>query len=127
MSDCKDLDQFSGVYTGNKVGFLNPTGDLNFVAGGPEGSGISAGTTVIDVLKSSINRAVWRRGEAVLNQTLLDQAFPFIELQWIADIIFDADTTFRVSNKNIYVEDEGGLPRFYEARSMRSPLLLQLL
>jgi len=121
MSDCKDLDQFSGVYTGNQVGTFNHTGLLNFLGGGPDGSGISSGTTVIHVLKSFINRAVWERGEAVLNQTLLDQAFPFIDLRWIADIRINADTLFRISNRNIYVEDEDGLPRFYEARSRNSP------
>jgi len=121
MSDCKSTDQKSGVYTGNQVGDLNAVGDLNFVAGGPEGSGLSAGTTIVDVIASAINRCVWLRGGAELNQTLLDQAFPFIDLQWIADIILTDSTTFRVSNRNIYVEDEDGLPRFYEARAKKSP------
>mgnify|MGYP001432780788 CR=1 FL=1 len=33
-------------YTGNQVGDLNHTGDFNFASGGPDGSGIAAGTLV---------------------------------------------------------------------------------
>lgn len=93
---------------------------MNYVAGGPAGSGISAGMVVPVFFPAAGSRTPWLNRDAVLNQELLDAAFPFIELNWVADIYL-GDDVFRVSNKNLYVQDAAGLPRFYEARVQRGP------
>lgn len=118
---CSGKDKFRYFYTGNQVGCLNETGLFNFVSGGPAGSGLSAGTLVKKLFKDGFERALWLSADASLTQELLNAAFPFIELQWIAEIKLTSDTTFKVSNKNIYVTDEDGAPRFYEARVERAP------
>lgn len=120
---CKTNGQFRWFYTGNQVGHLNETGCFNFVAGGPPGSGISAGTLVRRFFQSGFNRALWEDVNAQLNQELLDATWPFIELQWIAEITLSPEVQFRVSNRNIYVEDRNGTPRFYEARVDRAPTI----
>lgn len=107
-------------YTGNQVGWLNFTGDYNFVAGGPPGSGISAGTLVSVFFPPPVSREPWNYPDAKLSQELLDNCYPFIELNWIADITL-GDKVFRVSDKNVYVQDRFGAPRFYEARVQRGP------
>lgn len=107
-------------YTGNQVGDLNFVGDYNFVAGGPDGSGISGGTIVPIFTPPPTSREPWNYPDAKLSQELLDNCFPFIELNWIADIWL-GDRVFRVSDKNIYVQDSDGLPRFYEARCSKAP------
>lgn len=117
---CKAGGKFRWFYTGNQVGDLNHTGDFNFVAGGPPGSGISAGVLAKLFFADPANRAQWENDQAVFNQELLDASFPFIELNFVVDIILKNDV-FRVSNKNIYVKDKDGLPRFYEARIPKAP------
>lgn len=120
---CKSNGQFRWFYTGNQVGCLNETGCFNFVAGGPPGSGISAGTLVRMFFQEGFNRALWQGLDAELSQKLLYACWPFIELQWIAEITISPDVTFRVSNRNIYVQDSDNTPRFYQARAERSPTL----
>src|SRR3990172_9295103 len=90
-------------YTGNQVGDLNHVGDYNFVAGGPPGSGISAGILVPVFFPPPVSRAPWENVGAVMNQELLDASFPFINLNFIADIYID-DEVFRVSDRNVYVQ-----------------------
>jgi len=120
---CESNGQFRWFYTGNQVGCLNETGYFNFVAGGPPGSGIAAGTLVKKFFQSGFNRALWQGFNAELSQNLLNASWPFIELQWIAEISITNDVTFNVSNRNIYVEDTNGAPRFYQARAEKSPIL----
>jgi hypothetical protein len=117
---CRSNGKFRWFYTGNQVGHLNHTGDLNHVAGGIPGSGLSAGATSSIFFPSEPNRALWEDDNAQLNQQLLDATYPFMELVWVADIYFK-NQTFRVSSRNVYVEDEDGSPRFYEARVARPP------
>jgi hypothetical protein len=117
---CKSAGKFRWFYTGNQVGWQNYTGLLNFVAGGPAGSSIAAGRLSKLFFPTEPNRALWENDDAVLNQDLLDASYPFIELNCIVDIILKS-TTFRVSNKNIYVQDDDGTPRFYEARLDKAP------
>lgn len=107
------------TYTGNQVGWLNFVGLYNFVAGGT--TGLSAGTLVQVFYPNPNNRRPWLNNDAVFNETLLDAAYYTIDLQWFADIQFDENTIFRVSNRAFYVEDENGLPRFYDARCDRAP------
>ena len=120
---CKSNGSFRWFYTGNQVGCLNETGCFNFVAGGPPGSGISAGTIVRMFFQDGFNRALWQGLNAELTQELLDAAWPFIELQWIAEIRLSPELEFRVSNRNIYVQDRDGIPRFYEARVDKAPAI----
>lgn len=112
------------IYSGNQVGYLNFVGLMNFVAGGPDGSGISAGKLVSQFIRPPISREPWNDSDAQLNQQLLDASFPFIQLNWIANIDIGNGVLFRVSDKNVYVEDSDGTPRFYEARADSGPTLL---
>lgn len=121
MSCGGDLGRYHWIYTGNQVGFLNHVGIYNFVGGGPNGSGISAGTTVRQFIPGEISRALWEYPSSKLNQELLNAAHPFIELKWIADIQISDEVTFRVSDRNIYVQDINLIPYFYEARVAKAP------
>ena len=121
MSCGGELGRYKWTYTGNQVGFLNHIGLYNFVAGGPSGSGISAGTTVRQFIPGEISRALWEYPSSKLNQELLNAAHPFINLNWIADIQISDAVTFRVSDRNIYVQNIDGTPRFYEARVAKGP------
>ena len=123
MSCGGNLGKYRWFYTGNQVGDLNFVGDFNFVAGGLPGSGISAGTLVRRFFRKQISRNLWEYPTAQLNQSLLNACFPFIELQWIADIEISNKAHFRVSNRNIYVTDGDNAPRFYEARVEKAPLI----
>lgn len=108
-------------YTGDQTGDLNQVGDYGFAAGGEEGSGISAGLTAPVFFPDKHRRDMWVYGNAQFNQEFLDSQFPFLEANWVIDIELTHDITFRVSKKNIYVEDEDGNPRFYQARVTKSP------
>ena len=121
MSCNDNTGKFRYFYTGNQVGCLNTVGDFNFVAGGPAGSGISAGAIVAKFFEGTPNRAVWQRNNAELTQELLNAAYPFIELNWIVDLKLSDTVTFRLSNRNLYVEDIDEIPRFYEARVSDAP------
>lgn len=121
MSCGGNLGRYKWTYTGNQVGYLNEVGEMNHVAGGPEGSGISAGTTVRQFIPGEISRALWEYPSAKLNQELLDASHPFMELNWIADIRISDAVTFRVSDKNIYVQDINEVAYFYEARVQKAP------
>lgn len=120
---CKSNGRFRYFYTGNQVGCLNEVGCFNFVAGGPPGSGISAGTIVGKFFQDGFNRALWQGLNAELTQELLNASWPFIELQWIAEITLSPEVQFRVSNRNIYVQDRNKIPRFYSARVDRAPTI----
>lgn len=111
------------VYTGNQVGDFNFTGDFNFVAGGPPGSGLSAGITVGVFTPNTLSRRPWEASNAVLGDALLDAAYPTINLQWFADIFLDDNTIFRVSDRSFYVQDTDGLNRYYDARVERAPTI----
>jgi len=119
---CNQTGKFRYFYTGNQVGYLNHVGEFNFVSGGPAGSGISSGTIVPKFFAFDPDRYMWL-GDAQLDQETLDASFPFINLRWIADIEINSTTTIRVSNQNIYVEDNEGNPRFYEARCRKAPTI----
>lgn len=121
MSCGGELGKYHWWYTGNQVGFLNHVGLYNFVAGGPPGSGISAGTLVKIFVPGEISRDLWEYPNAKLTQELLNASHPFINLDWIADITISDAVTFRISDKNLYVQDIDGLPRFYEARVQKGP------
>jgi hypothetical protein len=121
MSCGSNLGKYRWFYTGNEVGYLNHVGLYNFVAGGPAGSGISAGTLVKKFFPGEISRDLWEYQSAKLNQELLNAAYPFINLDWIADIQISDAVTFRVSDKNLYVEDINKIPYFYEARVSKAP------
>lgn len=110
-------------YSGNQVGWLNYVGDLNFVAGGPEGSGLSAGTTVGVFFPNSLNRRPWLNANAVFDDNLLDASYPVMNIQWIADIELDTDVTFRISNRSFYVQDKDGNNRYYDARAEKPPVI----
>lgn len=118
---CEQGGKTRYFYTGNQVGDLNPVGDFNFVSGGIIGQGISAGAITGVFFADSPNRRPWVTGQYPLSQELLDASFPYINLQWICDIHVNSETILRVSNRNIYVEEENGPPRFYEARCARAP------
>jgi hypothetical protein len=117
---CGDAGRKKSVYTGNQVGYLNYVGFFNFVAGGSPGSGLSAGTTVVQFIPKSTNRAVWKRQDAVFDDKLLDAAYSTIDLQWFAEITL-GDVTFRVSNRSFYVQDVNGVDRYYDARCDMGP------
>lgn len=121
MSCGGNLGRYHWVYTGNEIGFLNFVGEYNFVAGGPSGSGISSGTIVRKFIPGEISRNIWEYPDSKLNQQLLNAAHPFIELQWIADIKISDVAVFRVSDRNIYVQDIDLIPRYYEARVGKAP------
>ena len=121
MSCGGNLGRFHWVYTGNQCGFLNHVGYYNFVAGGPSGSGISAGTIVRQFIPGEISRSIWQYPDSKLNQQLLDAAHPFIELQWTAEVKISDVITFRVSDRNIYVQDIDLIPRYFEARVAKAP------
>lgn len=121
MSCNNSNGKFKWFYSGNQVGNLNYTGWLNFCAGGPKGSGISAGHNYKKFTPGKYPRGMWNTPNVGLSQKLLDASFPFMELNWICDITLSDTVSFRVSNKNIYVEDENGIPRFYEARVGKAP------
>lgn len=123
MSCGGELGKYHWIYTGNEVGFLNHVGLYNFVAGGPPGSGISAGTLVRVFVPGEISRDLWEYPNAKLTQELLNATHPFINLDWIADITISDAVTFRISDKNLYVQDIDGLPRFYEARIEKAPVI----
>lgn len=108
-------------YTGNQVGFYNYTGFYNFVAGGPPGSGLSAGVTVPLTFPTPLNRRPWLKADARFTQDLLDACYPVIELQWIFEIELEPGVLFRLSDKPIYVQDEDGIPRYYDPRCEVSP------
>lgn len=121
MSDpCEKKGSTRWFYTGNQVGDFNFTGDFNFVAGGPPGSNLSAGALEPVFFPPPVSREPWNAAGAVLDQKLLDASYPDIELTWAIEITLK-DTIFKVSNKNVYIEDEDGSPRFYEARLSKSP------
>lgn len=109
-------------YTGNQVGYLNHVGLMNFLGGGLPGSGISAGTLVPVFFPPPVSREYWNYANAKLSQELLDASFPFIDLKWVADITL-GDQVFRVSDKNVYVQNSEGVPRFYEARATKAPTI----
>ncbi|MCH9665271.1 MAG: hypothetical protein K0U41_05425 [Gammaproteobacteria bacterium] len=117
----RSTGRFRTFYTGNQVGCFNQVGPLNFVAGGPPGSGISSGTTYQQFFQSVVNRNIWETPTAELDQSLLDISFPFIDLRWIAEVELGPSKTFYISNRNVYVEDIQGNPRYYEARALKSP------
>lgn len=121
MSCGGNLGKYRWFWTGNQVGDFNFVGDYNFVAGGLPGSGISAGVLVKKFFQKEISRNLWEYPSAQLSQELLDACFPFIELQWIAEIKLTNSVTFRVSDRNIYVQDSSGAPRFFEARVEKAP------
>lgn len=106
-------------YTGNQVGDLNQVGDFNYVAGGL--SGLSAGTTVPVFFPNVLNRRIFERQDATFSEQLLDATFPYINLQWFAEITLDPGTIFRVSDRSFYVNDFDGLSRYYDARVDRAP------
>ncbi len=111
----------SNIYTGNQVGPLNHVGDFNHVAGGI--AGLSASIVASVFTPDSTNRRPWLRDDAVLNDQLLDAAYPTIDLQWFAEIEFSPSVTFRVSNRSFYVQDKTGATRFYDARVSRPPII----
>jgi len=121
MSDCGGGGSTRWFYTGNQVGYLNFCGDLNFLGGGPAGSGLSAGTLVPVFFPPPTSREPWKNQLANLSQELLNAAYPFMELNWIADLHLRNGVTIRVSDKNLYVQDEDGSPRYYEARVSKAP------
>lgn len=121
MSNCGNSNSKRYFYSGNQVGNLNQVGSYNYTAGGLAGSNLSASFTFPMVFPGDIRRDIWNNDIHSLNQELLNASHPFIELNWICDIMIDSDTTFRVSNRNIYVEDGDGKPRFYESRVKKSP------
>lgn len=123
MSCGGNLAKTKWHYTGNQTGDLNFVGDYNFVAGGPNGSGISSGILVPKTKIIEISRNLWEYPDSKLSQELLDACFPFIELQWIADITLSDNTVFRVSDRNIYVQDKNKEPRFYQARIEKAPVI----
>lgn len=116
-----NLGKYRWFTTANEVGNLNHVGNFNFVGGGLAGSGLTAGTLVKRFFPGEISRALWEYPNAELNQKLLDASHPFIELDWIADIEISPTVTFRVSDKNLYVEDINGVGRFYEGRVAKAP------
>lgn len=127
MSDaCEQKGSTRWFYTGNQVGDLNFVGDYNFVSGGLPGSGISAGVLVPVYFPPPVSREPWNAAGAVLDQKLLDASFPDIELNWAVEIDLKGQV-FKLSNKNLYIEDEDGAPRFYEARISKAPSMMTTL
>ena len=120
---CEKNGKFRFFYTGNQVGDLNFLGDFNFVAGGIIGSNISSGVIVPVFFPDRPTRFPQEDANASLTQELLDASYYFIDLKWIMDIHLSEDVILRASNQNIYVEDDDGLPRYYEARAKNAPKL----
>lgn len=118
---CDATGKFRYFYTGNQVGDFNFCGDFNFVAGGLPGQNISSGTIAALFFPFEQSRFPYLGEDKVLDQPTLNTSFPFMDLKWIADIEISTTQTLRVSNRNIYVEDAEGKPRFYEARAKRAP------
>lgn len=118
---CNKAGKKKSTYTGNQVGDLNYTGDYNFVAGGPPGSGLSAGTTVVQFIPNSQNRSPWLRDDAKFDDKLLDAAYPTIDLQWFADITLSPGVVFRVSDRAFPIISESGEANFYDARCDKAP------
>lgn len=116
---CGEAGKKQSVYTGNQVGAYNYVGEYNYVAGGT--TGLSAGQTIILFVPAPDNKRVWLRQDVSFDDQLLDAAYPTIDLQWYADIHFDDDTIFRVSDRSFYVTDKDGVPRYYDARVERAP------
>jgi hypothetical protein len=108
-------------YTGNQVGDLNQVGDYNFVAGGPAGSGLSAGTVQGVFFANTMTRRPWERQDAVFDDSLLDATYPVINLQWFAEIELTPEVVFRVSDRSFYVQDKDGNNRYYDARVQSGP------
>lgn len=120
---CGESGKKKTTYTGNQVGDLNYTGDMNFVAGGPPGSGISASTTVQQFTPDSKNRSPWKRQDAKFDDKLLDAAYPVIDLQWFADINLAPGITFRVSDRSFYIMNDAGVSFYYDARCDKAPTI----
>lgn len=96
---------------------------MNYVAGGPPGSGLSAGTTVQQFIPKSSSRAPWLRADAIFDDKLLDACYPTIDLQWFADINLGPGITFRVSDRSFYIIDDEGVSHYYDARAERAPMI----
>lgn len=111
------------VYTGNQVGWFNFVGFFNFVAGGPAGSGLSAGTTITKFIPNGTNRRPWLRQDAVFDDKLLDACWPTIGLNWFVEIELTPEVIFRASNQAFYVQDETGVNRFIDARAEKPPTI----
>ncbi len=111
------------VYTGNQIGWFNFTGLFNFVAGGPTGSGLSAGTSITKFIPDSNNRRPWLRQDAKFDDKLLDACWPTIGLNWFIEIELEPTVIFRVSNTAFYVQDEQGINRYIDARVERPPTI----
>lgn len=120
MGTCGEQGSTRWFYTGNQVGAYGFTGIYNFLGGGLPGSGISAGLLVPVYFPPPVSREPWALAGAVLDQKLLDASYPFIELNWGVEITLK-DTVFRFSDKNLYIEDADGSPRFFEARITKAP------
>src|SRR5690606_12410450 len=118
---CGDAGKKKSIYTGNQVGCLNYVGDFNYVAGGPEGSGLAAGTTIVKFIPNGTNKRPWLRQDAVFDDKLLDACWPTIGLKWFVEIEFNPDVTFRASEQAFYVQDEDGVNRFIDARCEKAP------
>ncbi len=118
---CNDGGKKKSTYTGNQVGDLNHTGDMNYVAGGPPGSGLSASTTVVQTIPDGLNRRPWLRNDATMDDKLLDAAYPTIELQWFVEIDLEPGSFFRLSDKPFYVQDSIGASRYYDPRLQNAP------
>lgn len=119
--DCLQAGKKRYFYTGNEVGYLNHVGAYNFVAGGPAGSGISAGIAAPIIFPNALNRRPWLQSDATFTQNLLDACYPDINLQWFAEIEFLPGVTFKVSDRAFYVQDGNGKPVFYDARAEKAP------
>lgn len=120
---CNNGDKKKSTYTGSAVGDFNYTGDLNYVAGGPLGSGLSAGTTIVQTIPNGLNRRPWARDDAKMDDKLLDAAYPTIELQWFVEIELEPGSFFRLSDKPFYVQDANGDNRYYDPRVEQPPTI----
>lgn len=118
---CGNAGKRKSIYTGNQVGWFNFTGLYNYTAGGPDGSGLAAGTTVVKFIPNGTNRRPWLRQDAQFDDKLLDACWPTIGMQWFVEITLEPGVVFRVSNTAFYVQDEEGLNRFVDARVERPP------
>jgi hypothetical protein len=116
---CGNAGKKRSTYTGNPVGWMNYVGNYGFVAGGL--AGLSAGALIEQFTSAPGNRSPWTRQDAKFDDKLLDAAYPTIDLQWLVDIEFDADTIFRVSDRSFYVIDAEGVGHFYDARADQAP------
>ena len=111
------LGRSSFCYTGNQVGAFNFTGQDNFVSGGNAENGLSSGRVLEVFFPPSKIRRPYLASGARLDQNLLDSTYPEIELIWVADLTLPNGVNFRLSDRNVYVEDQDGVPRYYEARA----------